>query len=56
MGQLRTVPGNIDDLLDGFAVRQDLFRSDSSLGGEVAKRDDEEGGENGKILHVRGHG
>ena len=32
-------------------MRQDLFRSDSSLGAVVAERDEEDGGKNGKILH-----
>ena len=50
MGQLRTVLGNIEDLF-GLGVRQDLFRSDSSLGAVVAERDEEDGGKNGKILH-----
>ena len=52
VGQLRTVPGNIDDFLD-LPMSDDLFGSDASLDESACsvEHDEEDGGENGKILH-----
>ena len=53
VGQLRTVPGNIDDFLD-LPMSDDLFRSDASFDDKSAcsvEHDEEDGGENSKILH-----
>ena len=51
--QLRTVPGNIDDFLD-LPMSDDLFRSDASFDDKSAcsvEHDEEDGGEDSKILH-----
>ena len=52
VGQLRTVPDNIDDFLD-LPMSDDLFGSDASLDESACcvEHDKEDGGENGKILH-----
>ena len=53
VGQLRTVPGNIDDFLD-LPMSDDLSRSDASFDDKSAcsvEHDEGDGGENSKILH-----